>query len=54
MTKTISIHDALQTFADAVTSKMTQLTAGEPEDQVRGPFENFMAEVAAMLTWKVV
>lgn len=49
-----SIHEALQTFAAAVTAKMTQLTAGEPEDQVRGPFENFMADVAAALGWNVV
>ena len=52
--KTITIHEALQSFAGAVTSKMTQLTAGEPEDQVRGPFENFMAAVAEALGWKVV
>jgi hypothetical protein len=35
-------------------AKMTQLTAGEPEDQVRGPFENFMAGVVAALGWNVV
>ena len=51
---TTTIHEALQTFAAAVTAKMTQLTAGEPEDQVRGPFENFMAGVAAALGWNVV
>ena len=54
MNKIVSIHKALQDFADAVTGKMTQLTAGEPEDQVRGPFENFMASVARALGWKVV
>ena len=51
---TTTIHKVLQTFAAAVTTKMTQLTAGEPEDQVRGPFENFMAGVAAALGWNVV
>ncbi len=54
MTKTTTIHEALQNFAAAVTAKMTQLTAGEPEDQVRGPLENFMAGVAAALGWKIV
>lgn len=49
-----TIHKSLQDFAAAVTSKMTQLTSGEPEDQVRGPFENFMAGVAGALGWKVV
>jgi len=54
MNKSVSIHESLQTFAGAVTAKMTQLTAGEPEDQVRGPFENRMAGVAAALGWNVV
>ena len=49
-----SIHDALQDFAVAVTAKMAQLTAGEPEDQVRGPFENFMGSVARALGWNCV
>jgi hypothetical protein len=33
---------------------MTQLTAGEPEDQVRGPFENLMMGVAVAFGRKVV
>ena len=33
---------------------MTQITAGEPDDQVRGPFENFMAGVAAALGCNIV
>lgn len=49
-----SIHIALQEFAAAVSAKMSQLTAGEPEDQVRGPFENLMAGVAAAFGWNVV
>ncbi|HIJ64990.1 MAG TPA: hypothetical protein HPP77_03490 [Candidatus Hydrogenedentes bacterium] len=48
------IHQALQRFAAAVTEKMTQLTSGAPEDQLRGPFENFMADVADAVGWKVV
>ena len=54
MNKSVLIHEALQTFAAAVTAKMTQLTAGEPEDQLRGPFENLMAGVVAALGWNVV
>jgi len=46
--------EALQRFCAAVTAKMAQVTAGEPEDQLRGPFESFMEDVAAVLGWKVV
>jgi len=49
-----AILAALQRFADAVTAKMTTLTAGEPEDQLRGPFETFMEEVGRALVVKVV
>jgi len=45
---------ALEKFADAVTAKMNTLTAGEPEDQLRGPFEVFMQEVGKALARKVV
>ena len=48
------IHGALQDFAAAVTAKMTQVTAGEPEDQVRGPFETFMEAAARAFGWEVV
>lgn len=54
MKKDSSIRDALQIFAAAVKDKMTQLTTGEPEDQVRGPFENFMAAMAAAMGLEVV
>ncbi|RXK85153.1 DNA methyltransferase [Chlorobaculum sp. 24CR] len=54
MTSTNSIHKALQDFAAAVTEKMSQLTLGEPEEQLRAPFENLMAGVADALGWKVV
>jgi hypothetical protein len=49
-----SILEALQNFAASVTAKMTQLTSGEPEDQLRNPFETFMEEVANHLGWNVV
>ena len=54
MSSDTSIHAALQAFAAAVTAKTSQLTAGEPEDQLRAPFETFMADVAAALGWNVV
>ena len=54
MKNVTSIHAALQAFAAAVTEKTAQLTAGEPEDQLRAPFERFMTEVAAALDWNVV
>jgi len=49
-----AILAALRAFAGAVTAKMTQLTAGEPEDQLRGPFERFMQEAGQALSRKVV
>jgi hypothetical protein len=49
-----AILAALRKFADAVTAKMTTLTVGEPEDQLRGPFENFMQEVGTALAIDVV
>ncbi|MGA2031368.1 MAG: type ISP restriction/modification enzyme [Thermoguttaceae bacterium] len=49
-----AILAALKKFADAVTAKMTTLTAGEPEDQLRGPFETLMQKVGKALLWKIV
>ena len=54
VSKNISIKEALCVFAEKVTLKTTQLTPGEPEDQLRGPFENLMADVATVLGWNVV
>jgi len=45
---------ALRKFAEAVTAKMSQLTAGEPEDQLRAPFETLMHEFGGALSWKIV
>ncbi len=45
---------ALQKFAEAVTAKMTTLTVGEPENQMRAPFETLMQEVGRALGRKVV
>ena len=54
MNRTMSIREALQNFAAAVTEKMAQVALGEAEDQVRGPFETFMAEAARALGWRVI
>lgn len=47
MTRKRSPLDAFQNFSATVTSKMSQLTAGEPEDQLRGPFEALIKEIAS-------
>ena len=49
-----AILHALQNFAEAVTAKTTTLTLGEPEDQLRGPFEAFIQEAGEALGRKVV
>ena len=49
-----AILAALKTFAHAVTAKMNTLSAGAPEDQLRGPFENFMQDVGKALVLDVV
>jgi hypothetical protein len=54
MSKGMTIEEALQRFAETVRAKMSTLTPGEPEDQLRGPFENFMGDAARALGWNVV
>ena len=54
MSEDTTIHAALQEFAASVTEKTSQPTAGEPEDQLRAPFEGFMAGAAAALHGNVV
>jgi len=54
MNTSTSIHNALQDFAADVTAKMTQVTPGQPEDQLRGPFENLMTDAARALAWNVI
>ena len=49
-----SIREALRAFAASVTEKTGQITPGDPEDQLRAPFETFMAGAADALGWKVV
>ena len=54
MTNDESILGALQALAQTVTNKMSQMTRGEREDQLRAPFENFMASVADALRLNLV
>jgi len=54
MTKSDLIDTALQHFAETVTAKMTQLVHGEPEEQLRHPFEQLMADAAKAFSWKLV
>ncbi len=49
-----NIYVALRNFALAVTEKMGQITLGEPEDQLRAPFETFMNDAASFFGWEVV
>lgn len=49
-----AILTALRDFAETVKVKMTQPTVGEPEDQLRSPFETFVQEVGKALDLKVV
>ena len=50
----MTLNEALQSFAEAVKTKMNQLAHGEPEDQLRAPFENLMADAARVLGWSIV
>jgi len=44
------IFEALQKFAESVTKKMTPPFQGEPEEQLRTPFETFMQEAGQALS----
>ena len=54
LTEQWSIQSSLERFAAAVAEKMAQISPGQPEDQLRAPFENFVNEVAQALGWHVV
>ncbi|MBE3576900.1 MAG: N-6 DNA methylase [Limnochordales bacterium] len=47
MSESVTFYDAVVHFAEVVAAKMARLllTPGEPEDQLRGPFESFMVTV---------
>ena len=50
----MTILEALQRFATTVSAKMSTLTRGEPENQLRAPFETFIADVAHALGFSVI
>ena len=50
----LSAHQALRDFAAAVAEKRAQLTAGEPEEQLRTPFDNLMSALGAAWGLEVV
>ena len=54
MNSSDTIYASLRKFASSVTEKMGQITHGEPEDQLRAPFEAFMNDAAAVFGWEVV
>lgn len=54
MTMKITTYKALQDFTIAVTEKLNQLTPGEPEEQLRSPFENLISNIADIFVLKVV
>ena len=54
MSTAVSLHHSLQGFAASVTEKSNQFVAGEPEEQLRAPFERFMHEVATGLGYDIV
>lgn len=45
--------EPLKDFAEAVRAKICTVTDGEPEDQLRAPFESLMAAVGRTLGWNV-
>lgn len=47
------IHQALQDFASSVRSKTGTVTPGEPEAQLRTPFDRFIKEAGKALGWNV-
>ena len=47
------VHEALQDLASSVTQKMAAAARGEPEDQLRAPFERFLVEAGNALGFKV-
>ena len=49
-----TLHQALQAFAAAATAKTGLRPGGAPEEQLRGPFENFVAAAGAALGRELV
>lgn len=54
MTETKAIFEGLKKFAESITQKMTPPFQGEPEDQLRAPFETFIKEAGQALEKSIV
>ncbi|RKX26384.1 MAG: hypothetical protein DRP47_08240, partial [Candidatus Zixiibacteriota bacterium] len=54
MPKSDTILTALKEFSESVTEKMNQQLMGEPEEQLRAPFESFVEKAAAAMGQKAV
>ena len=50
----VTLHQALRAFAAAATAKTGLRPGGAPEEQLRGPFENFIAAAGAALGRELV
>jgi len=49
-----AVQAALKVLAESVKQKSSQTAGGEPEDQLRGPFETFMSELGKVLSYRIV
>ncbi len=49
-----NLYPILENFAADVTAKLTLSGSGEPEDQLRGPFETFLRESGAVFSLSVL
>jgi len=54
MTNDSVLTEPLMHFAETVRVKMAAFTGGEPEDQLRTPFENLMTALGCALGWDLV
>jgi hypothetical protein len=54
ISKSDPVADALKVFADRVKAKFSAGRVGEPEDQIRGPFETLLTEIGTVLGYDVI
>ncbi len=52
--KSDPVVEALQAFADRVKAKFSAGKVGEPEDQLRGPFETMLTDIGVALGYDVI
>lgn len=52
--KSEPVADALRVFADRVKAKFSAGKVGEPEDQLRGPFETMLTDIGVALGYDVI